>query len=145
MTGLLDVNVLIAMVWPAHQAHPRVQHWLGQHAKEGWASCPFTQTAFVRILSNPGFSPNALTPQEALALLEANLAHATHCFWPDEISFSEALKLFSGKLVGHRQVSDAYLLGLAIHKNGRLVTLDRGILALPPPKASSKQRIVVIP
>jgi uncharacterized protein len=66
---LLDVNVLIAMAWPTHRAHERVQEWLAHNAREGWATCPLTQTAFVRILSNPAFSPNALTPADALALL----------------------------------------------------------------------------
>ncbi len=56
---LLDVNVLIAMAWPTHRAHEKVQEWLARHAREGWATCPLTQTAFVRILSNPAFSPKA--------------------------------------------------------------------------------------
>jgi predicted nucleic acid-binding protein len=72
---LLDVNILIAMAWPTHRAHEKAQDWLAPHAREGWATCPLTQTAFVRILSNPAFSPNALTPGDALALLRANLAH----------------------------------------------------------------------
>lgn len=70
---LLDVNVPIAMAWPTHQAHPKVQQWLARHAREGWATCPLTQTSFVHILSNPAFSPNALTPADALTLLQQTL------------------------------------------------------------------------
>ena len=141
---LLDVNVLIATAWPTHQAHQKVHQWIGRHAKEGWATCPFTETAFVRILSTPAFSPNALTPADALALLRANLRHPAHCFWEDDVSFIQAVGPFSERLVGHQQVSDAYLLGLAIHRKGRLATLDRGILTLLQEKSRDRDRVVVI-
>lgn len=144
MTNLLDVNVLVAMAWPTHQEHSKVLAWLKEHVREEWATCPLTQIAFVRLLSNPQFSPDALTPQESLTLLEANLAHPAHVFWPDPIGFAESLRSFEGKLQGHRQVTDAYLLGLAIHHKGRLVTLDRGVVSLPPAKSPLRQRIVLI-
>lgn len=141
---LLDVNVLIALVWPTHRAHERVQEWLARHAHEGWATCPLTQTAFVRILSNPAFSPNALTPSDALALLQANLGHPAHRFWPDEVSFVQALEPFAPRLAGHQQVTDAYLLGLARHKRGKLVTMDRAVRALAPDRSPESHFLVVI-
>jgi toxin-antitoxin system PIN domain toxin len=141
---LLDVNVLIAAAWPAHEAHPRVQQWLARHAREGWATCPLIESAFVRILSNPAFSPSALTPADALALLGANLGQPSHHFWEDDIPFEQAARPFTGRLVGHRQVSDAYLLGLAIHRKGMLVTLDRAILSLLPEKSPQRERMVVL-
>ena len=141
---LLDVNVLIAAAWPTHQAHPQVQQWLARHAREGWATCPFTQSAFVRIVSNPAFSPNALTPAQALVLLKANLSHPAHRFWEDDISFVQAVEPFAGKLVGHQQVADAYLLGLAIHRRGKLATLDRAVLALLQEKSPQRARVTVI-
>jgi len=141
---LLDVNVLIAAAWPTHQAHENVQQWLGRHARHGWATCPFTQCAFVRIVSNPVFSPNALTPAEGLTLLQANLSHPAHRFWEDDLSLAEAVEAFSGKIAGHRQVSDAYLLGLATHKNGKLATLDRSVLALLPDRSAERERIALI-
>lgn len=141
---LLDVNILIAMAWPTHQGHERVQQWLARHAREGWATCPFTQSAFVRILSNPAFSPNALTPVEALGLLRANLGHPAHRFWEEDISFVKAVEPFGERLVGHRQISDAYLLGLVIHKQGKLATMDRAVLALLPEKSPERERIAVI-
>lgn len=144
MTNLLDVNVLVALAWPSHESHAKVLTWLKEHVREEWATCPVTEIGFVRILANPQFSPDALTPHEALALLEANLAHPHHRFWPDTISFAEALGAFQGKLQGHRQVTDAYLLGLALHHKGRLVTLDRGIGALLPPKSPLRQQIELI-
>jgi len=141
---LLDVNVLIAIAWPTHQAHQKVQEWLGRHAKEGWATCPFTETAFVRVLSNPAFSPSAVTPADALALLRANLQHPAHRFWEDDVSLIQAVGPFSERLVGHQQVSDAYLLGLVIHRKGKLATLDRGVLTLLEEKSPDRLRVVII-
>ena len=140
---LLDVNVLIAMAWPTHRAHEKVQVWLARHAREGWATCPLTQTAFVRILSNPAFSPNALTPGEAVALLQANLGHPAHRFWADEVSFIQALE-FAPRLAGHQKVTDAYLLGLAMHKKGKLATMDRAVRALLPDKSPERDFLIVI-
>ena len=141
---LLDVNVLIAMAWPVHQGHARVHQWLARHAGEGWATCPFTECAFVRILSNPAFSPNALTPAGALELLRANLGHPAHRFWEEDLSLVEAVEPFAERLVGHRQVSDAYLLGLAIRKKRMLATMDRGVLALLPERSPERQIITLI-
>lgn len=141
---LLDVNVLIAMAWPTHRAHEKVQEWLARHAREGWATCPVTQTAFVRILSNPAFSPNALSPSDALALLQANLGHPAHRFWPDAVSLANALEPLARRLAGHQQVTDAYLLGLAMHKQGKLVTMDRAVRALLPDKGPEGGFLIVI-
>ncbi|HMI52027.1 MAG TPA: TA system VapC family ribonuclease toxin [Candidatus Saccharimonadales bacterium] len=143
-TCLLDVNVLVAMMWPAHEAHAKVQHWLSKRGTAHWASCPFTQTAFVRIVSNPVFSPNALTPANALALLRSNLEHAGHQFWKDEIGLGEAIDLLKPKLIGHQQVTDAYLLGLAIHKKGKLATLDRKLPGLLSEAAGERGSIAVL-
>src|SRR5207302_7796876 len=124
---LLDADVLIALAWPEHEFHEKAGRWFARHCRNGWATCPFTQSAFVRILSNPAFSADALTPANALRVLESNLDSPTHQFWPDSISVPEALKDVEGRLTGHRRTNDAYLLGLAIHHRGKLATLDKGI------------------
>ena len=142
--SLLDVNVLIAMTWPSHEAHGKVQRWLSQKGHEPWSSCPITQTSFVRILCNPGFSRHALTATDANTLLQSNLKHPGHQFWEDGIPLHDALHLVEGKLAGHQQVTDAYLLGLAIHKKGRLVTLDRRLSALLPAKATAGDKLTVL-
>lgn len=141
---LLDVNVLIAMSWPTHVAHEKVQTWFSRHAQAGWATCPFTQTSFVRILSNPAFSPNALTTADAFQLLESNLKHPDHTFWPDNIGLLEATRSFQSQIAGHQQVADAYLLGLAQHRRGKLATLDAGILALLSEKRRAPDLVTVI-
>jgi toxin-antitoxin system PIN domain toxin len=122
---LLDANVLIALAWPAHLSHARAMRWFARHANQGWATCPLIQTAFVRILSNPQFSPHALTPQNALGLLEANLKHPGHSFWPDSIGIADAMRSLHTPLSGHRQITDAYLVGLALHRKAKLATLDQ--------------------
>ena len=141
---LLDVNVLIALMWPAHESHAQAQNWFGRKSRQGWATCPFTQAAFVRIISNPAFSRDAVTPLEAVKLLGANLNHSFHRFWADEISFVQATQPFARRLAGHQQVTDAYLLGLAMHKRGMLATMDRALLALLPEKSSPNDFLEVI-
>ncbi len=121
---LLDANVLIALAWPEHVAHERVGRWFAQHSRRGWATCPFTEAAFVRILSNPAFSPNALTPTNVLIVLKRNVELPSHRFWPDSISLPEAMRQLSFRLAGHQQVTDAYLVALAMHNNGKVATLD---------------------
>lgn len=127
MSGfLLDANVLIALAWPAHVSHASAHKWFEKHARMGWATCPLTECAFVRVISNPAFSSDALTPQSAIALLSENLKHRNHQFWTDNIDLGQALRYSDQKLTGHQQVTDAYLLGLAIHHKGKLATFDRG-------------------
>jgi uncharacterized protein len=133
MSGfLLDVNVLVALAWPAHKLHSRAQHWFLNHSKHGWATCPLTEAGFVRISSNPAFSPDALGTHESLELLSMNLAHPAHRFWPDNISLATAVKALKADLSGHQQVTDAYLMALALHNKGKLATLDRSVASLLP-------------
>ena len=127
--GLLDVNLLVALAWPSHLHHRPAHAWFSRNAARGWATCPLTQCALVRISSNPKIVPEAVTPGEALDLLRQIVAQKHHTFWPDDVALLD--ECIPGKaLAGHRQVTDAYLLGLAIRHGGRLVTLDKGVLAL---------------
>lgn len=123
---LLDVNVLIALAWPSHVHHREAQAWFARNASAGWATCPLTQCAFVRISSNQKIIPEAVTPKDALALLDEIVKQETHIFWKDDISILDN-HVPSDLLVGHGQITDAYLFGLAIRHGGRLVTLDRGL------------------
>lgn len=122
---LLDANVLIALAWPAHEFHDRVGRWFARHSRAGWATCPFTEAAFVRVLSNPAFSANAVTVANALLVLESNVNLPHHHFWPDSIPVADVLKNFE-RLTGHRQITDAYLVGLAAHHRAKFATLDKG-------------------
>jgi uncharacterized protein len=125
---LLDINILIALAWPNHIHHRDARAWFQQRGGQGFRTCPLTQTGFVRISSNPRFTAEAATPQEALGLLRKICALPGHEFWADDLSLADAPAAV--ELVGHRQVTDAYLLALAAAHDGILATLDRGIGAL---------------
>jgi uncharacterized protein len=130
-TALLDANVLIALLWPAHVHHEASHAWFEARQPRGrWATCPLTEMAFVRIISNPSFSSDALRPADALSLLERNIAHQGHELWPDDVSLVEALGPSSARLQGHRQVSDSYLLALSVRHRGVLATFDAGLRSL---------------
>ncbi len=143
MVGLLDVNMLIALAWPSHVHHRFAQAWFSTNASAGWATCPLTQSAFVRISSNPRIIPEAVTPNEALSLLREVVKLRSHTFWKDDISILDHA-VPSSLLVGHRQITDAYLLGLAIHHGGRLVTFDGGLSSLLPPRSLHAQALHVV-
>jgi toxin-antitoxin system PIN domain toxin len=135
---LLDVNVLVALMWPAHESHVVAQAWFTRNREHKWATCPLTEAGFVRIVSNPAFSPQAVSPSQALEVFTASIAHPRHVFWPDDLSVAEALRPFRSKLTGHHQITDAYLLGLALTKKSVLVTFDRAILTLATGHAGPK-------
>jgi len=141
---LLDVNVLIALLWPPHEAHARAQRWFGQNARHGWATCAMTQAGFVRIVSNPIFSRRAVSPRDALEVLSGSLQHPAHHFWTEDIGVTEALAHFGRRLLGHQQVTDAYLLGLAIQKKGRLATLDTSLSSLLSDQSTARSRLVLL-
>ena len=121
--ALLDVNVLIALLDADHLHHKRAAAWLAQNIQFGWASCAITQNGCVRIMSQPGY-PNAL-PAAGVAqrLREATLAEH-HLFVPGEVSLLDEQHFDADQLLGHRQVTDAYLLGLAVWHGLRFVTFD---------------------
>lgn len=141
---LLDVNVLIALLWPPHEAHARAQRWFAKNADQGWATCAMTQVGFVRIVSNPVFSRRVVSPRDALEVLRGSLKHPAHRFWTEDIGVTEALAHFGRRLLGHQQITDAYLLGLAIHKKGRLATLDASLSSLLPEQSAARTRLVLL-
>jgi hypothetical protein len=129
---LLDVNVLIALAWPEHRQHGMVRAWFAKNSGKGWATCPMVETGFVRIVSNPAFSLRSVSVKEAVDGLAVSLGDGNHQFWPDSISFPEAVHLLKAPITGHQQITDAYLVGLAIRNRGRLATMDRGIVQFAP-------------
>jgi toxin-antitoxin system PIN domain toxin len=122
---LLDVSVLLALSWPRHEFHRSVERWFAANSSKGWATCPMTETAFVRILSSQSFSPRAVTTKEAFDALASNTKHPMHQFWKDDLSLTEAWANLNVGAIGPQQVTDAYLLALAIHHGGKLATLDK--------------------
>ena len=141
---LLDTNLLIALLWPAHEQHELALKWFTRHRAQGWVTCPLTEAGFVRIVSNPAFSRDAVQPREAVQVLMANTAAKDHLFWPDDLAVAEAVAFAEVRLMGHQQVTDAYLLGLALHHGGALATLDEHITALVDPKSAARKAVVVV-
>ncbi len=142
--SLLDTNLLIALLWPSHDRHDLAARWFRQHRARGWATCPFTETGFIRIVSNPAFSRDSVLPREAIQVLVANTAASDHAFWPDDAPFAEVGELAGERLVGHQQVTDAYLLGLAVRRGGALATLDENIAALAAPNSPARTALVIV-
>ncbi|WP_019816190.1 TA system VapC family ribonuclease toxin [Saccharomonospora saliphila] len=121
MTALLDANVLIALVVAEHVHHDAAEDWLAGH-DEPFATCPITEGSLLRLLMRDGHNADL-----ARGVLDALRDSPRHEFWPDTVSYCEVP--FAGVL-GHRQVTDAYLAQLARTRGGRLVTFDQGLVQL---------------
>jgi uncharacterized protein len=125
---LLDVNVLVARFWDRHPFYAKVRTWMDRHESDGWATCPITQLGAIRTISNPAFDKQTPRPAEALHWMERTLReHPAHHFWTDDATAFEACSNTAARLQGFRQLTDAYLLGLAVRHNAGFVTLDRRI------------------
>ena len=125
--ALLDVNVLIALVDPQHVHHEPSHRWFQAHGGHGWgwATCPLTQNALLRILGNPRYPNSPGGPVVVMPLLQELLNHPSHVFWPDGLSWDAAGVFEAEALLHHGQITDAYLLALAVHHRGVLVSFDR--------------------
>ncbi len=142
MRALLDVNVLIALLDADHSLHERAFEWFGIHARSGWASCPITQNGCLRIMSHPGY-PNALPVAAVMERLAAGATSSYHQFWPDDVSLLDPRIADPARILGPRQLTDLYLLALAIHHGGRFVTFDTAV-SLNAIKGAEKKHLVVL-
>ena len=124
--ALLDVNVLLALLDADHADHRRARSWLESEIAHGWASCALTENGFVRILSQPRY-PSPVSPSEAVRRLRRATETEFHERWPCDLCLLDAERFDVSRLHGPRQVTDVYLLALAVERQGRLVTFDRSI------------------
>lgn len=127
--ALLDVNALIALAWDSHVHHARMRAWFAENGSHGWATCPLTESGFVRVSSNPKVLPMTIGVDAARKVLSALRALDTHRFLTDDVSIGDS---DVPAISGYRQVTDAHLLTLARRHSVRLVTFDAGVLALSP-------------
>jgi toxin-antitoxin system PIN domain toxin len=126
MRALLDVNVLIALLDADHSLHTRATLWFSVTAREGWASCPITQNGCVRIMSHPRYSNPLPVPAVMQRLAEA-MGSTHHEFWPDDISLLNTNIADPARIHGPRQLTDLYLLALAVCHDGQFVTFNASI------------------
>lgn len=134
--------MLIALLDSDHASHESAISWFAKHAREGWASCPITQNGCIRIMSNPGY-PNPL-PVQALVDHLADACHEEiHEFWPDGVSLLDSDAVDSTRIHGPRQLTDIYLLALAVQHRGRLVTFDTGI-TLEAVRQATTQNLLIL-
>ena len=133
--NLLDVNVLIALLEPGHGFFQKAQEWFKSSGKDNWGVCPLTEVGFVRITTNPSFYPGPRSHEQATFILAELANRPGYRYWP-----LLGLGYFDCTIrkahLGHQQVTDAYLLGLAIKEDGVLVTFDKGIRYMAGPEFS---------
>jgi hypothetical protein len=122
---LLDVNLLLALIDPVHIHHESAHRWFAEKGQKAWATCPVTENGFIRIASHPNY-PNRPGDVTAVhAILRQLCETPGHHFWTEDISILQIFE--SDAIITHAQITDVYLLGLAVHKGGKLATLDQRI------------------
>lgn len=141
--ALLDVNFLVALFDPDHLHHEVAHAWFGRHRGSGWATCPLTENGLLRVLSSPAYRAQPLLAAELVERLAAFRASGDHCFWPDDLSLCDRARFASGLPIAHRQITDIYLLALAVARDGRLATFDRSI-PLGPVAGASERHLVLL-
>lgn len=124
--ALLDVNALVALAWDSHVHHQAVRAWFAANSASGWATCPVTESGFVRVSSNPKVLPSFIAVEAARSVLSGLRDAGAHRFLANDVSLTDPDVPY---IAGHRQVTDAQLLVVARRHGIRLVTFDAGIAA----------------
>jgi uncharacterized protein len=124
---LLDINVLLALSDPMHLHHPAAHDWFASKGQSAWATCPFTENGFIRIASHPNYPNRPGDISVVMAILDRFRSTRGHHFWSADISVFDLLT--TNALIPHSQITDIYLLGLAVRNQGKLATFDTKISA----------------
>lgn len=124
---LLDVNVLIALIDPAHVQHDQAHKWFAESGHKAWATCPLTQNGVLRIVGNTRYPNSPGTPAAVAELMARFLALPGHKFWPDDVTLLGS-RVHAARLLDSGQVTDSYLLALAAAHGGKLATFDRSLV-----------------
>jgi hypothetical protein len=125
VTFLLDVNVLIALIDPTHVSHGDAHRWFAQAGSARWATCPLTENGVIRIVGSPRYPNTPGSPAVVATVLGRLRALPGHVFWPDDISLLDGRHVDAAHVLAAGQVTDTYLLALAVAHGGQLASLDR--------------------
>jgi len=125
--ALLDVNVLVALFDPDHVHHDVAHDWFAHHRTRGWATCPLTENGFIRTAVALSKARAPLGASELADRLRSFTASGFHAFWPDDLRLLDEDLFDLDGVFGHHQLTDIYLLGLAVRHKGVLATFDRKI------------------
>jgi hypothetical protein len=126
---LLDVNVLIALIDPAHVQHDRAHEWFAAIGRHAWATCPHTQNGVLRVVGSVRYPSSPGNPAAVAEIVSILLSMAEHEFWPDDVTLFDAALVDPARLLDSAQVTDSYLLALASAHGGNLATFDRRLVA----------------
>jgi toxin-antitoxin system PIN domain toxin len=125
VTFLLDVNVLIALIDPAHISHDSAHHWFESVGKASWATCPITENGVIRIVGHASYPNTPGSTADVAAIMAKMCGLPGHMFWPDSLSLTDAVHVDASQVLTSGQVTDTYLLALARANGGKLATFDR--------------------
>jgi toxin-antitoxin system PIN domain toxin len=128
-TFLLDVNVLIALVDPAHVQHDQAHDWFSRTGRKSFATCPLTENGLIRIVGHPKYPNTPGPPSAVVQSLVAIRGLPGHIFWPDSVSVVDSNYFAPALLSSHSRVTDSYLLALAHANGGQLATMDTRLAA----------------
>lgn len=142
MTVLLDVNLLVALTWRDHVLHRAAQQWFADLEGE-WATTTVTESGFIRVSMNPYVISSPVSWSAALDMLAAIRATPGHRWWAEEVDLPSSPLVRRAPVVGHRQVTDVHLAALAAHHDGRLATLDQGVVEALHPE--DHDRVTLVP
>lgn len=141
--ALLDVNVLIALLDDAHIFSRRANEWLDA-APRRVATCPIVENGVLRIMSAPSYSAtHRATPEQIAQGLRSLAEELDHEFWADDVSMLDEAVVDFSRLHGHRQVTDAYLLALAVRHGGAIASFDTALPVSAVRGASRKHLLAV--
>ncbi len=127
---LLDINLLLALAWPQHQFHSPAHRWFRKNGSKGWATCAITQLGFIRLSSNKRFTDQAVLPMEAACMMEEIAALPQHSYLSELPPLSSSSSC--ARIIGHKQVTDAYLCQVAHSFDLLLATFDRRLDSILP-------------
>lgn len=125
---LLDVNVLIALIDPMHVQHDRAHDWFATMGHHAWATCPLTENGVLRIVGHARYPNSPGTPAAVAELIAILRSLDGHEFWPDDVTLFDSQRIDSARLLDSGQVTDTYLLALAVAHGGKFATFVRHLV-----------------